>query len=274
MEKVLNINDTKLKLDSIVSNVENADKRQCKDKNVTEKRQVTENPVINRIVAKVMSEPIHTEQEQIPKEKLPSLRKVISLEAEKRELILMITRYKSSLRFSDYLQEEMKFSFEVKELAKLSCNELRTLLDDIRFCVANKNNQGLVNDGVINVISMVERLLTNLYKIDGLSKALKRDDAFLDILEEWTLENQKLTRTSAKTRLMFEIVKTAYMIHEMHNHIEKIASTKEGQEELKKIGEEIKKVEAMQQQAIKVEPLSVEKKEIGKEFEEKYKSLF
>jgi hypothetical protein len=111
-------------------------------------------------------------------------------------------------------------------------------------------------------------VLQNIYKVNGLSVTLMRNEMFMDTLEEWTLENQRLVSTSPKNRLLFEVVKTAYMLHEMHSVMDKAAETKEGQEQIKKIGEEINKVNALQAPTI-----DVLKKEMSSKFMDKYSNL-
>src|SRR5271156_2308197 len=130
-KEVININDTKLKLNNIVSNDKPHEEKPIANEIKESPPQLK--PEVRQIVDRVMRE--------VPKKRvekpLPNLRSVMSLEKEKRELILMITRYKTSPRFGEYLQDEMKFDFDIKKLSTLSCEELQHLLNE--FCIANKN---------------------------------------------------------------------------------------------------------------------------------------
>src|SRR5690349_13295697 len=74
------------------------------------------------------------EMENKEEEKAPEInyKKEENVE-EKRKRLLVISRYKNSTRFGEWLKKQ-GFNFSSKDLEEMSNDELETMINDIRFC--------------------------------------------------------------------------------------------------------------------------------------------
>jgi hypothetical protein len=131
---------------------------------------------------------------------------------KRRQLIMTIQRYYSSVRFAKYLiKNEL-----VEDLAKLTSPEMTQLLSDIKFSIQNRNTGDMIQRGVPELICAAEPLVSRFYDVKGVSSVLVRSETFKDILEEVALESQVFSDTPASTRLLYEVVKACFFTHEMN----------------------------------------------------------
>lgn len=271
--KPIKINDTKINLDSVLT--EPKEKREPKQEpeSKSESRHVNEersSPLIRDMVQKIMRQPVENNTTAIVERPLISIKK---FDIEKREKIFLISRYRNSTRFGEYLRNEMRLNLDMTELQRLSTDELDNLLQEIQICICNKNNQKIVTESAIHIISIFERMLTNLYKVDGISEALHNNDAFLDALEEYALQNHKLLHASPKTIILAEIIKTAVLLHNSHVLSAEISKTPEGKEQLKKFGDELLKKAKEEKSKVQIKNVVETAKPVSQEFVNKYSDL-
>jgi len=190
---------------------------------------------------------------------------------KKRGLLLLLTRYRNSRRFADYLTEEMKFDLSHENLSSKSVRELETMLEDVRYCVANKNNMNLVASSATKIIGVLEPLVSKVYKVDGLSRALESNPVFMDTLEEFALSKDFLTNASPSTRMMLEVVKTAYIVHESHIYFERLS--KENPEKFKKLGEQLKNQNIKKDDSTENDEETTKERPVSPSFEKKIQHL-
>lgn len=137
----------------------------------------------------------------------------------RRKMMMTVKRYYQSPRFGRYL-ESMDL---VEDLDRVTLPEMTKLLGDIRFSVQNKNCGDMIQKGVPQIIAVAEPIITPFYDITGLAAILSKSPMFADLLEEVALENQMFTNTPPEKRLALEIVKTAFLVHEI-NAVKKAAA--------------------------------------------------
>ena len=145
----------------------------------------------------------------------------------KRKRLNIISRYKNSQRFGAWLKKQ-GFNMSPKNLEDLSIDELETMINDIRFCIATKNTNSMYETGATKGILVAETLLRPVYKIDGLSEVLSKDPTYLDLVEEILLENQNQIYVKPQYRLLYCVLSSAYIVHTQHVMLEKLAQTDEG----------------------------------------------
>ena len=172
---------------------------------------------------------------------------IMACDKKRRELLLTLNRYRTSKRFAKYLSE-MKFDLKLEQLATICDDDLEKVLTDIRFCIANKNTNSMVSDGAIQVIGIVENIVSKFYNIKGTSQALSKSESFLEAVEEWNLENAHYTSSSARTRILFELIKTAVISNTIHNHLEDLS--KSNPAEFKKIANDVKDLAEKEKECI------------------------
>ena len=136
---------------------------------------------------------------------------------DREKVILIINRFKNSLRFSKILN---KIKIDTLDMTKMSMKKLNGLLDKIRFTLDNSQNNDLINTAIFAGIGSLEKLATNLQlaKLDGLTQNLMANEVFLDSIETLKIENNiSLKFQDPKKRLMFELVKSVYMTHTINS---------------------------------------------------------
>lgn len=134
----------------------------------------------------------------------------------RRQLIMTIQRYYKSQRFATFLEA----SELIMELKQLTLAEMQSLLGEIRFAIQNKNTGDSIQRGVPQLIVAIEPIVSNYYDIKGLGNALVKSETFKDLLEEVALESQTFSNTPAHTRLFYDVIKTAFFVHEANDYIE------------------------------------------------------
>jgi len=139
-----------------------------------------------------------------------------------------------------------------KHLGDLSSEELETMINDIRFCISTKNTNSLYETGATKGLLVAETLLRPIYKIDGLSDVLSKDQTYLDLVEEILLENQNQVYVKPQYRLLYCVLSSAYIVHNQHVMLEKLSQTDEGK---KMINEMANKLQNTQKQQIQIKNL-------------------
>jgi hypothetical protein len=131
---------------------------------------------------------------------------------KRRELIMTIQGYYMSDRFGSLLSK-LKL---VVDLDSLTIAEMNALLREIEFAVANKGRSKVTQKMAPQIIAGLEPVVSTFYDVRGVARVLKDSETFKDIVEEIALQNPIFSHSSASRRLMFEVLTTCYMVHEMN----------------------------------------------------------
>jgi hypothetical protein len=142
-----------------------------------------------------------------------------------QDYIIMISRYGTSERFSEYLKS-LTFKLDIQSLKKLSMSELEELLQRVRTSIANRTINDMWSSSIFGAIGITENVvattsLADHVRLKGLSEALKYDEGFLDLLEELKLSNQNLAYVSTETRLLYTILTTTMRVHSLNTLMDK-----------------------------------------------------
>lgn len=142
-----------------------------------------------------------------------------------QDYVIMLSRYGTSPRFSDYLKT-LTFKLDIPSLKRLSVRELEQLLQRVRTSIQNRTVSDIWSSTIFGAIATAENVinmtsLSNHIKLKGLSSALKEDDGFLDLLEEIKLANQNLAYVSTETRLLYNVLTTTFRVHALNSMLDK-----------------------------------------------------
>jgi hypothetical protein len=169
----------------------------------------------------------HLPDMQISKAKQTTISKAKPTEDAKQhqDYVIMLSRYGTSPRFSDYLKT-LTFKLDIPSLKRLSVRELEQLLQRVRTSIQNRTVSDIWSSTIFGAISTAENVinmtsLSNHIKLKGLSSALKEDDGFLDLLEEIKLANQNLAYVSTETRLLYNVLTTTFRVHALNSMLDK-----------------------------------------------------
>lgn len=173
------------------------------------------------------AEEIQNEVEPPITQSAPNENKSVNEVEEKRKKLLMLSRYRQSKRFGHFLAEN-GFDLSSNRIVGLSLQSLDALLNDVKFTIACKNTSGVVEAAAISGVMVLENVVTPWYNVKGLSECLSKSATYLDCVEEIALENQSYIYTKPTYRLMFEILKCAYMVHQQHSYVAELQKTEEG----------------------------------------------
>ena len=203
------------------------------------------------------------EIENIEEEKAPEInyKKEENVE-EKRKRLLVISRYKNSTRFGEWLKKQ-GFNFNSKDLEEMSNDELETMINDIRFCIATKNTNGMYGKLSTQGILVIENVLRPIYNVDGLSQMLSNDQTYLDTVEELALEYQNYLYVQPQYRLMYSVLSSAYLVHSQHIMLEKLSQTEEGKQMIQQMANQIQAQQSSENNI----------KELGAEFSKQFGDL-
>jgi hypothetical protein len=145
--------------------------------------------------------------------------------SEHQTFVIMLSRYGSSRRFSDYLKS-MGFVLNISTLKKMDIEELKELLQRVKTSIDNKNVSNFWEDLTFGLIQTGESLvcattLSQKIKLAGITEALRGDETFLDLLEQIELENQDITHASPYVRLVYSVVTASMKCHAVNSMMEK-----------------------------------------------------
>ena len=182
-----------------------------------------------------------------------------------QELVLILSRYGQSRRFSEFLKS-MNFNLSVTHLKGCSLDDLEEIHKREKISIDNKNVSNFWQEMAFGTIQTGEAICVNTklgqkVKIQGLTELLRNDETFLDLIEQIELENQNITHTSPYIRLVYSILSSSMKIHSVNTMLEKRLSiiksqsteeNKEGAErpaESEKSEESEEKVEESQEES-------------------------
>lgn len=127
-----------------------------------------------------------------------------------QSLIMKITAYAESQRFSEFLRKRCDFDLKIASLRKLNITELENLLLQIKTCIGQKSNNNFSTSICLFGISACEQVTKTVpglkkFDISGTSVALAQNEDFLDAMEAYSLENGDMNSLSPGQRLVFII---------------------------------------------------------------------
>lgn len=125
----------------------------------------------------------------------------------KSELIIQISRFRDSSRFSSFLNS-LGFNLSPTHLKSLDINELEDLIVELKASIQNKNGSKVLDEGYFMILSMLETITKhprfNAYiDLNGLSQNARQSDELLDTLECLSLTYSDLGSLSPEKKLLF-----------------------------------------------------------------------
>ena len=164
---------------------------------------------------------------------------------ERRNLILLLEQYLE--HFSHKLKKFTKINFE-----SLNISELEKLKDEMDFTLGCRSS---VNTGVqafatgLQAVEYVACSYTPL-KLEGLSQLLTDPDV-IDDVKLIMLQNTTIIKTKPEHRLLYKIISTALLLHNINSYKEELAKetqnlTQNNSGEKKLSGAKITKLEKLQ----------------------------
>ena len=134
--------------------------------------------------------------------------------AKNQALILKLTRYGTSSRFSEYLKEN-GFKLKPSDLNKMNSEELQELLERVTVCVANKCETSIFTSGILFGVQIVEDVtqrssaLKDRFDLLGYRAFLEKDETFMDAVEEIRISTSLVSGLSPQMRLLVSMAKGA-----------------------------------------------------------------
>jgi hypothetical protein len=132
---------------------------------------------------------------------------------EKMKLKNKILRYKEL--FPHLLQH---FTYRIEDLDKMEIKELEYLLQELSIAVNTRNSSGLTKmlyfEG-LRVVEVTSKLVG--LKIDGLSEALKQNQAVHDCLNELSLKYENDMYMSVEMRLGYLTCTSILSLHKLNS---------------------------------------------------------
>ena len=164
-----------------------------------------------------------------------------------QELVIMLSRYGQSRRFSEFLKS-MNFTLTVSQLKKMEVDDLEELHTRVKTAIDNKNTSNFWEEMVFSMIQTgeivcVKTSIGQRVKIQGITEMLRSDETFLDLVEQIELENQNIAYTSPYVRLIYSVVSSAMKCHGINTMLEKRMKMLEKEQELVDEKEEVDVVE-------------------------------
>lgn len=151
---------------------------------------------------------------------------------DKRRTILVIQRY--ALEFEQYLGSLNK---SASELELLNEDQLKSLLEEIKFTVSVRNSGKMSERAILMSISQLENFCCAYtpLNVKGLSNICKDED-FVMTVKEFCLENINLFYVPASYRLCYALLMSATNLHMYNTNLEsKQQSTSIGDDKIDSI---------------------------------------
>lgn len=210
----MNINSNKVDIASLLELPDNGDAE-----SIAEDEQPTET-IPTECIPQININPVRYESKIVPRKPNGSFEDAI----ERRARFQVLASYRHSSRFAKYLADN-GFDMSLEYIKNLSIDDLDQLIADIRYTISLKNKTLGMAETTLTGIAMIEPFVSMLtpLKVDGLSLALSREDKFLDLIEEYALENQSLKWVGPEYNLMLVVMKTALVVNQTHKRLENMS---------------------------------------------------
>ena len=126
---------------------------------------------------------------------------------QKQHLIIQITRFRDSSRFSNFLNS-LGFQLSPSHLKSLDISELEDLLIELKSAIQNKNGSKIVDESYFMAIGMLENItkhpkFNKFLDLEGLSKQSRENDELLDCLECISLLYADFGNLSPEKKIVF-----------------------------------------------------------------------
>lgn len=125
----------------------------------------------------------------------------------KSELIIQISRFRDSSRFSNFLNS-LGFNLNPTHLKTLDISELEDLIVELKSAIQNKNGSKVLDEAYFMVLGMCENIskhpkFKNYLDLNGLSQNARQSDELLDTLECLSLMYGDLGSLTPEKKLLF-----------------------------------------------------------------------
>ena len=125
----------------------------------------------------------------------------------KSELIIQISRFRDSSRFSNFLNG-LGFNLSPTHLKTMEISELEDLITELKSSIQNKNGSKVLDEAYFMVLGMAENIskhpkFKNYLDLNGLSQNARQSDELLDTLECLSLMYGDLGSLSPEKKLLF-----------------------------------------------------------------------
>lgn len=142
-----------------------------------------------------------------------------------QKLVLHLSRYGNSKRFSTYLRS-LGFELQPSKLKGLSNSDLEELLERVQTSLNNKQCSNFWYEMSLGLIETGEKVVTcsrlgEKIKIHGLTEALKGNEDFEDLIELIELEYTSFATIRPELRLLYTVLTTALKLHGINSFLEK-----------------------------------------------------
>lgn len=138
---------------------------------------------------------------------------------EKTKLILKLRR------FAEFQKKNLEdFDLSREKLNELSTDDLRILLEQVKFSVGCRNSGDFFYKSVLGATNIAENMAVKFssFRVQGLTFLLANDEEFKNVINEIALENQELTYLNPYQRLGYIFMKNALQLHQMNANREAI----------------------------------------------------
>jgi hypothetical protein len=150
---------------------------------------------------------------------------------KKQHLIIQITRFRDSSRFSNFLNS-LGFQLSPSHLKTLDIGELQDILIELKSAIQNKNGSKIAEEGYFMTIGMLENITKhpkfNKYlDLEGLSKASRENDELLDTLECISLLYADFGNLSPEKKLVFLTMSNIMRVSALNKMLKNIKAYEE-----------------------------------------------
>jgi hypothetical protein len=150
---------------------------------------------------------------------------------QKQHLIIQISRFRDSSRFSNFLNS-LGFQLSPSHLKSLDISDLEDLLIELKSSIQNKNGSKIVDEGYFMAIGMLENITKhpkfNKYlDLEGLSKASRENDELLDCLECISLLYADFGNLSPEKKIVFLTMSNIMRVSALNKMLKNIKNYEE-----------------------------------------------
>ena len=182
---------------------------------------------LQKVMKQVEKADMNQRKKKESSSKSPTKKKDMTSEerAEREKVIWKIRRYLSSQRFGNYLTKEIGIKYSQPQLTKLKLSTLQNILARIRNAVDNRNCDAIYDKLLQGGLYSVERVVTPIYDVEGMTKRLMGDDAFLNAVERAKIEAE-LISIPPHVQMGLIIAQTAMITHHINQTTKEFHSIK------------------------------------------------
>ncbi len=158
---------------------------------------------------------------------------------QKQNLIIQISRFRDSSRFSNFLNS-LGFQLSPSHLKSLDISDLEDLLIELKSAIQNKNGSKIIDESYFMAIGMLENITKhpkfNKYlDLEGLSKSSRENDELLDCLECISLLYADFGNLSPEKKIVFLTMSNIMRVSALNKMLKNI---KNYEEKLKSVSSE------------------------------------